>query len=79
VTLPRPNAVWWSTDDWHEAARLQDVVPSLVDSLADVATADRLVIVRNDLPRVAKLYDKATGPEQLTSRFRRARRTSSRL
>jgi hypothetical protein len=63
--LPNGGAVWWATDDWHEVGHVTNANPSLVDTAAAFAAADRIAVVRNDLPRVAKLNDVATGAEQL--------------
>jgi WD40 repeat protein len=63
--LPNGGAIWWTTDDWHEAGRVQNAGPSLVDTAAAFATGNRLAVVRNDLPRVARIIDVATGASQL--------------
>jgi WD40 repeat protein len=64
--LPSGGAIWWTTDDWHEAGRVPNVDLSLLDTAAAFATADRLAVVRNDLPRVARILGVATGANQLT-------------
>jgi WD40 repeat protein len=63
--LPNGGVVWWATEDWHEAGRLANAGPSLLDSAAAFATDDRLAVVRNDLPRVARIIDVATGANPL--------------
>jgi hypothetical protein len=63
--LPNGGAIWWTTDDWHEAGRVPNANLSLLDTAAAFATDDRLAVVRNDLPRVARIIDVATGANQL--------------
>jgi hypothetical protein len=64
--LPNGGAAWWTTDDWREAGRVPNSGRSLLDTAAAFVAADRLAAVRNDLPRVVRVIDVATGAERLT-------------
>jgi WD40 repeat protein len=64
--LPSGGAVWWTTHDWQQAGQVPNDGRSLTSTAAGFATADRLALVRNDLPLLARLVDLKTGEEQLT-------------
>jgi hypothetical protein len=64
--LSTGGAAWWSTDNWRAVGRVANSGRSLLDTGAAFVAADRLAVVRNDLPQVVRIIDVATGAERVT-------------